>query len=39
MAAAAALASSKVFGSLTLFFSNTSRHTYQKAGMMNHGIE
>ena len=36
-AAAAALASANVPGSFTLFFSKTSRHTYQKAGMMYHG--
>jgi hypothetical protein len=36
--AAAALASSNVAGSFTFFFSNSSRHTYQKAGMMYHGI-
>jgi hypothetical protein len=37
-AAAAVLASSKVVGSFTLFFSNTSRQTYQKAGKMYQGI-
>ncbi len=37
-APAAFLASSKVVGSLTLFLSNTSRHTYQNAAMMYQGI-